>query len=177
MNTNKLLATSVLALALMGTTAQVNAQGETFYAGAGVGQSYIDDGTYDDEDTSFSVFGGYQFNSFFAIEGGYTDFGKIESDSIGAPFEADTVYVAAVGIVPVSKKVSLYGKAGYHSWNLDSSILALTGTTDDSDTDFLYGVGAQYRFTDKLALRGEYTRFEFNDADVDLTQVQLRYDF
>jgi OOP family OmpA-OmpF porin len=53
----------------------------------------------------------------------------------------------------------------------------VTGNTDDSGTDPTYGVGVQYRFTDHVALRGEYSRFEVEEADADLAQLQLRFDF
>jgi len=39
------------------------------------------------------------------------------------------------------------------------------------------GLGLQYRFTDTVALRGEYSRFEMDDVDVDLAQLQVRFDF
>lgn len=53
----------------------------------------------------------------------------------------------------------------------------MTGTPDDNGTDPTYGVGVQYRFTDAVALRGEYSRFEVEDLDLDLAQVQVRFDF
>src|SRR3546814_12766986 len=62
-------------------------------------------------------------------------------------------------------------------WDLDTSIPGLAGTGDDSGTDPTYGLGLQYRFTDAFALRGEYSRFEIEDVDVDLAQLQARFDF
>jgi OOP family OmpA-OmpF porin len=124
------------------------------------------------------VFGGYQFNRYFSLEGGYVDFGKIEADrNIGRPLESDTVYLTAVGSVPITDKFSAYGKAGFHRWNVDEVNPGLIGSTDDSGTDPTYGVGLQYRFNDKVALRTEYNRFELGDLDEDLAQLQIRFDF
>ena len=53
----------------------------------------------------------------------------------------------------------------------------MVGNSDDSGTDPTYGLGVQYRFTDHVALRGEYSRFEIEDTDLDLAQLQVRYDF
>jgi OmpA-OmpF porin, OOP family len=145
--------------------------------GAGVGQSFVDEGAYDDEDTAFSVFGGYQFNRYFGVEAGYADFGKIEPDVAGPALEGDSAYLTAVGTLPVSENFAVYAKAGVHRWNVDTSLPGLTGNNDDSGTDPTYGVGAQYRFTDRVALRGEYSRFEVEDADADLAQLQVRFDF
>ena len=57
------------------------------------------------------------------------------------------------------------------------AIPSIVGNDDDSGTDPTYGVGLQYRFTDHVALRGEYSRFEVEDTDLDLAQLQVRYDF
>lgn len=148
-----------------------------FYVGAGAGQSLIDETTHDDEDTAFSAFGGYQFNRYFALEAGYADFGRIEPRGIGNDLEARSGYLTAVGSVPFTERLSGYAKAGLHRWDLDEALPVLTGTGDDSGTDPTYGLGLQYRFNDTVALRGEYSRFEIDDADLDLAQLQLRFDF
>lgn len=177
MKKNKILS-RVLIAALVGATAfGAQAADRSFYAGAGVGQSLVDEGSYDDEDTAFSVFGGYQFNRWFGLEGGYADLGKLESNGPGRDLEASAVYLTAVGSVPFTEKFSGYAKAGFQRWDLDTALPGVTGTTDDHGTDPTYGVGLQYRFTDNVALRGEYSRFEVEDADLDLAQLQVRYDF
>jgi OOP family OmpA-OmpF porin len=171
MRKTKLLSTLLLSATLGVAAFSANAQDKGFYAGAGVGQSFVDEQQYDDEDTAFSVFGGYQFNKYFALEAGYADFGKIE------PEGADTAYLTAVGSVPITERFSAYAKAGFHRWNLDTELPGLVSSSDDSGTDPTYGVGVQYRFTDNVALRGEYSRFEVEDADADLAQLQVRFDF
>jgi OOP family OmpA-OmpF porin len=177
MRKTKLLSTLLLSVTLGAAAFGVHAQDSGFYAGAGVGQSFVDEGAYDDEDTAFSVFGGYQFNRYFGVEAGYADFGKIEPEVAGPALEGDSAYLTAVGTLPVSENFALYAKAGVHRWNVDTSLPGLTGNDDDSGTDPTYGIGAQYRFTDRVALRGEYSRFEVEDADADLAQLQVRFDF
>jgi OOP family OmpA-OmpF porin len=176
MRKTKLLSTLLLSATLGVAAFGANAQDKGFYAGAGVGQSFVDEGAYDDEDTAFSVFGGYQFNRYFGLEAGYADFGKIEPEAAGPTLEGDSAYFTAVGTLPITDSFSAYAKAGLHRWNVDTSLPGLIGD-DDSGTDPTYGVGLQYRFTDKVALRGEYSRFEVEDADADLAQLQLRFDF
>jgi len=149
--------------------------GDGFYVGGGAGQASADEGPYDDQDTALSLFGGYQFNRWFALEGGYIDLGEIEPNRAGASLEADTFYVAAVGTIPVNDAFAVYGKVGVHRWNADTGLAVLGG--DDSGTDATYGVGAQYRFNERFALRAELSRFELGDADVDVAQVQARFDF
>jgi OmpA-OmpF porin, OOP family len=177
MRQTKLLSTLLLSATLGAAAFGAHAQDKGFYAGAGVGQSFVDEGVFDDEDTAFSVFGGYQFNPYFGLEAGYADFGKIEATGVGAALEADTAYLTAVGSLPITDNFSAYAKAGFHSWNLDSELPGLVSNSDESGTDPTYGLGVQYRFTDHVALRGEYSRFEVEDADADLAQVQVRFDF
>lgn len=175
-----ILSTTVLAaaLGLAAFGAQAADGGKTgFYAGAGVGQSFVDEGAYDDEDTAFSAFGGYQFHRNFALEAGYTDFGKIKPAGTGPDLEAQSVSLTAVGILPFTEKFSGYAKAGFQRWDLDKAIPGLTGSLDDSGTDPVYGAGLQYRFNDTVALRAEYTRSELEDIDLDNAQLQVRFDF
>src|SRR4029453_14758447 len=51
-----------------------------FYVGASVGQATSTDcnlPSCDDKDTSYRVFGGYQFNRNLALEGGYAPLGEV----------------------------------------------------------------------------------------------------
>lgn len=172
------LLTATLAAALLGTSAfAAQAQDTGFYAGLGAGQSRVDEGAYDDHDTALSLFGGYQFHRNFALEGGFTDFGDLRPDVPGADLSVDSVSLTAVGILPFNDRFSGYAKAGVQRWDLDHAIPALTGTTKDHGTDPVYGLGLQYRFNDQVALRGEYTRTEVRDIDVDAAQMQVRFDF
>ena len=177
MSKNKMLSTALLAVLAGASAFGAQAADKGFYAGAGVGQSYVDERDYDDEDTAFSVFGGYQFNRYFGLEAGYADFGKLEPRGNGDELEANSVYLTAVGTVPFTDNFSAYAKAGFQRWDLDTATPSIVGNDDDSGTDPTYGVGLQYRFTDHLALRGEYSRFEVEDTDLDLAQLQVRYDF
>lgn len=178
MSKNKVLSATLLAVLASTTAFAASAADDSgFYAGAGVGQSFVDERGYDDEDTAFSVFGGYQFNRYFALEGAYTDFGKIEPEAAGSALEADAVSLTAVGIVPITDNFSAYAKAGFSRWNLDTELPALTNTADDSGTDPTYGLGVQYKINDAVSLRGEYNRFEVEDIDLDVAQLQVRYSF
>lgn len=173
---SKLLTTTLAAVLLAGASV-AQAQDSGFYAGVGAGQALVDERAYDDEDTAFSVFGGYQFHRNFALEAGYTDFGSLEPDVAGTDLELSSASLTAVGILPFTERFSGYAKAGFQRWELDGAIPGLTGTAKDDGTDPVYGVGLQYRFNDLVALRGEYTRSEVEDLDVDAAQVQVRFDF
>lgn len=177
MSKTPLIAASVLALAIGGLSLGAQAAEPVgFYAGAGVGQSMVDEPFADDEDTGYQVFGGYQFNEYFGLEAAWTDFGDVRLTGGVGRLEADTLSLAAVGTLPFTENFSAYAKAGLHSWDADVSAAEI-GRASDDGTDPTYGLGLQYRFSDAFALRGEYSRFEMDDVDVDLAQVQVRFDF
>ncbi|MGQ0800704.1 MAG: outer membrane beta-barrel protein [Pseudomarimonas sp.] len=165
---------SLAALMLCALAGGASAE-EGFYVGGGAGQAFVDEGLYDDEDFTLSVFGGYQFNRHFAVEGGYIDLGEIEPEAGGAALDADSLQLAAVGFVPITEAFSLYGKAGLHRWDADTGLALING--EDSGTDPTYGFGAQYRFSERFALRADVSRFEMEDVDVDVAQLQARFDF
>ena len=165
------LVAAVLGMAALSAGA---AEQPGFYVGAGAGQAMIDDGALDDEDTAFSAFAGYQVNPYFGLEAGYADLGKTEPlGSAGPELEADAAYLVAVGTLPFTDRFSGYAKAGYSDWNVDTSI---AGVSDDGN-DPTSGLGLQYRFTDAVALRGEDSRFEIDDSEIDLALVPVRFDF
>jgi len=177
MHKNKLLSALLLSSTLGAVAFGANAQDHHMYMGAGVGQSKVNEGSYDDRDTAFSVFGGYDFNQYFSVEAGYADLGNLKSNVGGPDLEATAPYIAAVGKLPINDKVSLYAKAGVNRWSLDDAAPSLTGTSDDSGTDPTYGIGVNYRINDKYALRGDYSRLKLGDMNVDMAQIQATFHF
>src|SRR3546814_10583912 len=110
---NKMLSRALFAALVGDATFGAQADEEPgFYLGAGAGQSFVDETGYDDEDTAFSAFGGYQFNQWFGLEAGYADLGELEPDVAGQSLEASSVYFTAVGTLPFTDKFSGYAKAG-----------------------------------------------------------------
>jgi len=170
MRHRKLLSALLLSSTLSAIAFGANAQDHGFYSGVGMGQSH-NEGSYKDRDTAFSVFAGYDFNQYVGVETGYADLGKLEYVG-NIPLEATAPYLVAVGKLPVTEHVSLYAKAGVNRWNLDNANPGLTGTSDDSGTDPTYGLGVQYRINDRFAVRGDYSRLEAGDMDIDVAQVQ-----
>lgn len=96
----------------------------------------------DQRSEGWKLFGGYQFNKFFALEGGFVDFNDFRASSGfayknytpagGVPAnpalrvisgavsnyttENDAWMLAAVGKLPVTEKVSAFAKLGASSW-------------------------------------------------------------
>jgi len=127
--------------------------------------------------TGYKLYGGYQFNRNFALEGGYADFGNFDArrevtapvlDSMSSNIRASGLYLGAVGIVPLPNRFSLFGKLGTAyststmSISTSGAMLPLATPTDLSPKRFewnsKYGLGASYEMSNKLGLRFEYER-------------------
>lgn len=155
----------------------------------------------DDTDTGWKLFAGYQFNPYFAVEGGYLNLGRFDAHTTvtavhGSPITPtsvdarvkvkDGLFIDAVGILPITEQLSAFGKLGVYS--LKTEISASAGGASASDnarnSDLTYGLGVSYSFNKELALRAEWERFrkvgdsdKTGQSDVDLLSLGLTYRF
>lgn len=112
---------------------------------------------------------GYGFNSNLAIEGGYIDFGKAkysatynEGGSAAGELKAGGLDLVALGILPLSDRFSIFGKAGVVALKAKSSLvasapaIAATANATSSEVRPLIGLGASYKVADNVDLRAEF---------------------
>ena len=84
------------------------------------------------------------------------------------------------GSAPVTSKLNVFGRLGIALLEMDrtsNSIVSISnsdeaptgGSLSSSYTDFgaAFGAGATYNFTDKIYVRGDLTRYDLDDGDVD----------
>jgi OmpA-OmpF porin, OOP family len=143
--------------------------------------------SFDETDITYSLFVGYRFNRYLAVEGGYADLGKIaySSQSTGA-FPNDTGILNAniesetsgfqlslLGVLPLSHNWELYGRLGnlFATNRLRVSLTArsevfirpggdrISDSFSISSSDTYAGVGLGRRIFDSYDLRVEYQRF------------------
>lgn len=144
-----------------------------FYAGLQYGQGDADvsfDGeSVSDDFDAYGLHAGYNRDFGQFVLGGELDYNRIDLDDAG---EGDLV--------------RLRGRAGYDLGRFLPyvSLGAAHVETDDlSDTAFTYGIGADFKVTERVTVGAEYTRQDFdgvNDVssfDVDSDMVQLRASF
>ena len=144
-----------------------------FYAGLQYGQGDADvnfdgDSVSSDFD-AYGVHGGYNRDFGQFVLGGELDYNRIDLDEAG---EGDLV--------------RLRGRAGYDLGRFMPyvSLGAAHVETDDlSETAFTYGIGADFKVTERMTLGAEYTRQDFDDVndvsgfDIDSDMVQVRASF
>lgn len=127
----------------------------------------------DKHHSAYSLNLGYRFNPYFAAEGGYVDLGKHDvsasvsapaADTISGDFKARGYDLAAVGILPIDADWAVYGKAGVLRATTDlhaGSIGAVAVSSETShDTKPTYGFGVSYDFTDNVAGKLEWDRYQ-----------------
>jgi len=125
---------------------------------------------------------GYRLNDFFAVEGevgfglGGDDFDRtVPIQVLGTTANVDTnvtldvknYYIAfARGILPVSEQFDIFARVGYGQATAEADIVgsfagfSASGSAEDDASDFAYGVGAQFNFTENDGIRADYTRLE-----------------
>jgi OOP family OmpA-OmpF porin len=145
----KIAAATALVIA---SSAAFAAQPNTFYAGADVGRTKIDDV---DHDTSVGAFVGYNFHQNFAVEAGFRRLADLDYRVAGvnANVRADQYALSVVGSLPVGESFSVYGRLGLN--RLEAKGSAGGFSAKDSETKALYGVGVSYAFTPAVSARLE----------------------
>jgi len=146
----------------LGTYPQPN-----WYIGGGAGTGHLARGaqeltglnnaTLDDNDTAWTIRGGWRFNPFAAIEIGYYDFGRysFHGNAVGnvlpidGSAKAHSVGISLVGILPIYQ-FDLYGRIGYAHSELKfnaNGALGNTANENQRQDEATYGVGGRWNFT------------------------------
>ncbi len=183
MKIQKYAATAALLSLLVGP---MSAQADGFYVGASIGAASLNedfDGlSVDDNTTSFRLVGGWRFSDYFALEGGYHDFGDFEQDIdingvvSSVSLSADGFTLGATGSVPVSEQFSLFGRAGWFFWDGDAEINNVSQATP-KDTNLYLGVGISYAVSDRFRVIGDWTRYELESANSNVISIGIQYGF
>ena len=122
----------------------------------------------DSEPGALNVTVGYEFNKYFAAEG---LFGVgIYDDRVanaGFAIEMDSVIgLSAVGILPLTKTFSLYGKLGFAQIEYEDD------DADSADGDgAMYGIGAAFDVNEKVSFNIDY--IQYPDADYDNSDIDV----
>lgn len=165
------------------TLAQVSTPSvSSAYVGGSLGQAELDldceGANCDKKDSTWRVFGGYQFHRNFSAELGYANLGEATIDfGPGDQFsgEARAWDISAVGMLPVGP-VSLIGRLGLYRANTELRDSATGESADESNSGVLFGLGVQYDVTKNLGLRAEWQQYAdvgHSDAEFDVRVLNL----
>ena len=191
---------AAVATTLLAASPAFAADDTGFYVGAGVGNfaansDLIYNGKdWDGSDFGYKVFGGYQFMKWLAAEAEYVDGGEPDDNFNSPAFPDDRLKASvgitgfvgsAVGIWPIGESFNLFGKLGFIYWDADGSAkirdevgtIVKTSVGEDG-TDFAWGVGGTWNFTETFGVRAEYQGFELSNFDsVDFASASIIWRF
>jgi outer membrane immunogenic protein len=121
---------------------------------------------------------GGRFNRFFAVEAdasiGVLD-DSVDILGVGVDIGLESqVGLHLVGMYPISPATDLFARLGYNYFQLEAEIEDADFSDTDDTTAVSLGVGAQHFFDGVNGIRGEYTRYEFQDEG-DADALTLSY--
>jgi hypothetical protein len=141
-----------------------------WYVGVAAGNA--DDDELDDDDSSAKLLAGYQFNEYFGVEGALVDLGDFDIPSSILTLSQEGAAIQAVARYPLGDRFSVFGKAGFFRWEVE------TLSADNDGTDNTFGFGGEVRLGDNWTLRTEVERFsDVADGDVDMISLGVTYSF
>ncbi|MHB1764586.1 MAG: OmpA family protein [Gammaproteobacteria bacterium] len=160
--------------------------------GAGFSTTLINN---NDRDIGYKIFGGYQFNRYFALEAGYFNLGNFGFTATTLPpgtlhgtLNLKGINADAVGMLPITKRFSAFGEVGLiyekarDSFTGGGSVAVDNPGPSNQSANYEFGVGLQYDVTSSIGVRAEADRYRINDAvgnkgDIDLISLGLVYRF
>ena len=161
-----------------------------------LGQGFtVNSRTENNRSTGYKLFGGYQMNRNFAVEGGYFDLGRFNYSVNTTPlgtFTSDTrvrgLNLDLVGMLPLSDQFSVFGRVGAAyaqsraNFARTNPLLLNNSPTSRNDTNLKVGLGMQYAITEALAVRAELERYRVSDpvrnrGNIDMASIGLVYRF
>lgn len=181
---------SIISLSLL-MSPQVNAAAENageFYLGAKTGWAnfdYCESGDDCDDDAwGGSVYGGYQFNEWFSLEGGYNYLGKAKASSPSNTLESK-VQNGELGAKldwNLTSAWNLFGKVGT-SYNDIEHDVSTGYSKSDNNWSVMLGAGVEYQLSHNWRIRTEYQWFDdvgsssIAKSDVNYLTLGLSYYF
>jgi PKD repeat protein len=210
-----LLSAGILCGLLLGLPNTSQAQDTDWYGGLGGGTSSADydaasfppdmaalghtvsNVNIDDGGTGWKIFGGYNFNEYFAAELAYVDLGEVSASFDVVTNDVSQMFVDAAGLLPVSgdgysvsllgryplgERGAIFAKVGGYFWEADLDVSATgnvigSGSSSIDGTDVGYGIGGDYNFSGNFGLRLEWERYALDKNDVDFLSASLLYRF
>ena len=153
---------SAIAAILVSTALVPAAMAESdLYVNGGVSTFDADDANL----TAFTARGGISFNDLLSAEF-EASFGLGADNSNGFDSELENQFGGfLVAKYPVLPRVDIHGRVGYTTAEIQS---ATNGVSSDVNADgFAFGLGGEVMITDQLGIRGDYTRIEVDDDQLD----------
>src|SRR5580698_501154 len=149
----------------------------------------------DQRDAGFKLFAGYRFGRYLAVEGGYFNLGKFgfTADTLPAGSLIGTARFQGmnfdlVPMLPITDRFFAFGRIGAnYAWARDrfsgtGAVNVADPSANRSATNYKYGFGLEYDFTEHFGTRLEAERYRVDDAvgnrgEIDMVSLGVLYRF
>jgi len=139
--------------------------------------------------STYKLFGGYNINDKFAVEGSYFSLGTVDGNANvagtqnsyslkGTGFELAGVYNQTF-----TDKLSGFAKAGVARIKVENNYVDqnIGGSDSETSTAPVFGLGLNYKLTNQIALRGEFetrkVKYDGEKEAVNNFSVGMKYSF
>ncbi|MEP7042806.1 MAG: porin family protein [Dokdonella sp.] len=191
-NTILAIALATAGLAALPVTSHA-ADNSGFFINGNVGQTNLSKGIYDDDDTGYSINGGYRWavapNLLLGVEGGYADLGEFAAkdsfrgNGLLGKAEVKGWNLGVNGHYNVTNNWYVSGRAGLFRADVKGSYL--NGDTarfvDDHSNSYYAGAGIGYDFSNNFSVGLNYDYYKTDKQnlklDPNLVSVSAEYRF
>ena len=130
------------------------------------------------DDRSYGARLTYAFNTSFAIEFSYQNYGEAEDtfvdsfgDTIKDRWESDALSVGIKGSLPIGEDFNLIGRLGISKWDIkftetDSAFSGVIFSATDERNDIYAGVGIEFNINETI----------FSNIEFTMTNMETKYD-
>ncbi|MEH0164924.1 outer membrane beta-barrel protein [Paucibacter sp. JuS9] len=161
----------IVALAALAfIAAHASAADKTWYIGGDISSSQFKAEGEKERKTGFGATLGYSLNENVAFELQARRMGKWKED--GVSITANAIHASVLGIAPITKEFSLFGRLGMSRNSLDLSQGNATYSLHKSKA--LFGFGGDYAFDKNLSLRAEYVNLGSNKIGTGTDSVNVK---
>jgi len=146
-----------------------------FFINGNVGQSNLDKGVFDDDDTAFGGNFGYRWavapNVLIGVEGGYTDLGSFDAKhSLGLDkAELKGWNLGANGHFNVSDNWYISGRGGFFRGDRKVTAEFAPISVDDTKNGWYAGAGFGYDFNTNVSVGLNYDYYKVDKDSLDLS--------
>jgi OOP family OmpA-OmpF porin len=182
MKTQSILA----AVAIAALTPSIASADNGLFVAASVGSAELSDSfdgfDVDADSTAYRFTVGWRFNDYFAVDGGYHNFGRFDQtfDDAGTPtsvsLKADGFTLGGVASLPLSDRFSLFARAGAFFWDGDAEINNVSAAKPE-DTNLYYGAGARLALTERLSATVDGSRYDLDGTSSNVLSVGVDFRF
>ena len=124
--------------------------------------------SYNHDDFTFNIYGGYFLDRLLAVEFGFTELGNVIATTNGASsklFNIYSIYIDTVMLHRYNKNAAIYAKVGAHFWDIGTS----SGSSITNGTDLTLGAGIELNIYggNNRVVRVEWVHYQFDKVYLD----------